>query len=67
MTDQLLLDEGKSYKAWLEACDLLFSNVKVILCFVTSDFDCKDRFDISLQADTPLNSTLGVQGPSDGL
>lgn len=66
MTNQLLL-EGKFYKAWLEACDLLFSNVTIILCFVTSDFDCKDRLDMSLKADPLLNPTLVVEEPPDGL
>lgn len=45
MTDQLLLKKGNLTKLGL------------FLCFVTSDFGCKGRFDISSWADTLLNSS----------
>lgn len=50
VTAQLLREKENLNKAWLEACDLFFSNVNIILHSVTSELDCKDRFDMSLQA-----------------
>lgn len=65
-TGQLLVKKASLTKlGWRHVT--FYSPVLTSFCFVTSDLDCRGRFDMSLQVDSLFNSTLGVQGPSYGL